>query len=212
MSHKNVRLPEREARRRNLTIPAWKGADKVTRTPIRSRIAPGRMTADADGGDKAAGGRPGRVSLAVVALNELGASDVVNFVMLVTRVGDPAASEGHDAAPGNGFSPFVEIAQFVGDPSDLHSLRLFGDTTRVSTPGVVERFARPQFDLLKTVCHLNCDLDSLRAYVCHVPSPFGECLARRVVVACQDSIDSPTAERLQPDPCMPLTSRTLSSM
>jgi hypothetical protein len=61
----------------------------------------GRVAADADRRDEAGRALAGLLVLAVVAFDQLRAFDVVDLVVLVARIGDPAAGEAHQAALGD---------------------------------------------------------------------------------------------------------------
>src|SRR6185436_3090861 len=88
-----------------------------TRDAAPSSIAAGWVTGYSHRGDETARRRTGLVVETVVALDQLRAGDVVNFIVLVTGVGDPAAGEYHDAAAGDCFALLVEIVELVGDPA-----------------------------------------------------------------------------------------------
>ena len=51
----------------------------------------------------------------LVTLDELSAFDVMNLVMLMAGIGNPAASEIHQAAAVYCFASFIEVRELVGD-------------------------------------------------------------------------------------------------
>jgi hypothetical protein len=68
----------------------------------------------------------------LVALDELGAVNVVDFVMLVIGIGNPTAAENHQATAMDGFATFIEVGELVGHKADKSSDSVAGEAAGCS--------------------------------------------------------------------------------
>src|SRR5262249_18840078 len=122
-AHRSHKADRRSGARVPLHLPVC----SVLGIAVDLWVAARGVSPDTDGGYQAGRRRAGAVVLAVVTLDELGAGNVVDLVVLVARICHPAAGEGHDAAFADRLAALVEVAEFVGDPAGDAADRVAGN-------------------------------------------------------------------------------------
>jgi hypothetical protein len=95
-------------------------------------VEAGGVTGYAYGSDQAGGALAGGL-VALVAFDELGAGYVMDFVVLVAKVGHPAAGEDHQASSVDGFAAIIKVGELIGDVAGQSSDGVSGCAARESS-------------------------------------------------------------------------------